>query len=239
MFYSRIFSGGDMHIPDGFLNNNLAGGLLAGALGMLGYCLNKILKTISVSVGIIADNVSGANIDSQSFRFSENTSKYFQRLTLVALWVFAFQMFNIPVKSATSAHLLGGVFAAILGGPFGGFIIMSFVLIIQSLFFSDGGVLALGANILNMAFIGSFLSYYVYKTFSNKSRYLGVFVACFFSVMAASLACLIELGLSGAIAFSTAFKNMMSLHFGVSCLETLITLVLLKVFRSVNGESNE
>jgi cobalt/nickel transport system permease protein len=228
-----------MHIPDGFLNNNLAGGLLAGALGMLGYCLNKILKTIPVTVGIIADNVSGANIDSQSFGFSENTSRYFQRLTLVALWVFAFQMFNIPVKSATSAHLLGGVFAAILAGPSAGFIIMSFVLIIQSLFFSDGGVLALGANILNMAFIGSFLSYYVCKTFSNKSRYLGVFVACFFSVMAASLACLIELGLSGAIAFSTAFKDMMSLHFGVSCLETLITLALLKVFRSVNGESNE
>ncbi|MDR2252230.1 MAG: energy-coupling factor ABC transporter permease [Endomicrobium sp.] len=239
MFYSRIFSGGDMHIPDGFLNNNLAGGLLTGALGMLGYCLNKILKTIPVTVGIIADNVSGANIDSHSFGFSENTSKYFQRLTLVALWVFAFQMFNIPVKSATSAHLLGGVFAAILAGPFAGFIIMSFILIIQSLFFSDGGVLALGANILNMAFIGSFLSYYVYKTFSNKSRYLGVFVACFFSVIAASLACLIELGLSGAIAFSTAFKNMMSLHFGVSCFETLITLALLKVFRSVNGESNE
>jgi cobalt/nickel transport system permease protein len=241
MFYSRIFSGGDMHIPDGFLNNNLAGGLLAGALGMLGYCLNKILKTIPVSVGIIADNASGVNIDSQPFGFSENTSKYFQRLTLVALWVFAFQMFNIPVpvKSATSAHLLGGVFIAILAGPSAGFIIMSFVLIIQSLFFSDGGVLALGANILNMAFIGSFLSYYVYKTFSNKSRYLGVFVACFFSVMAASLACLIELGLSGAIAFSTAFKDMMGLHFGVSCLETLITLALLKVFRSVNGESNE
>jgi cobalt/nickel transport system permease protein len=228
-----------MHIPDGFLNNNLAGGLLVGALGMVGYCLNKILKSITVAVGIIADNASEVNLGSQSFDFSGNTNKYFQRLTLVALWIFAFQMFNVPVKSATSAHLIGGVFAAILDGPFAGFIIMSFVLIIQSLFFSDGGVLALGANILNMAFIGSFLSYYVYKAFSNKSRYFGVFAGCFFSVMAASLACLIELGLSGSIVFSTAFKNMMSLHFGVSCLETLITLALLKVFRIVNGESNE
>ncbi|MDR2811945.1 MAG: energy-coupling factor ABC transporter permease [Endomicrobium sp.] len=228
-----------MHIPDGFLNNNLAGGLLAGALGMIGYCLNKILKSITVSVGIIADNVSEVNLCSQSFGFSENTSKYFQRLTLVALWVFAFQMFNIPVKSATSAHLIGGAFAAILAGPFSGFIIMSFILIIQSLFFSDGGVLALGANILNMAFIGSFLSYYVYKAFSNKSRHFGVFATCFFSVMTASLACLTELGLSRSIVFSIAFKNMMSLHFGVSCIETLITLALLKLFRSVNGESNE
>ncbi|MDR2351267.1 MAG: energy-coupling factor ABC transporter permease [Endomicrobium sp.] len=221
-----------MHIPDGFLNNNLAGGLLAGALGMIGYCLNKILKSITVAVGI-TDNASEVNLGSQSFGFLENTNKYFQRLTLIALWVFAFQMFNIPVKSATSAHFIGGVFAAILTDPFVGFIIMSFVLIIQSLFFSDGGVLALGANILNMAFIGSFLSYYVYKAFSNKSWHFGVFAACFFSVMAASLACLIELGLSGSVVFSTAFKNMMGLHFGVSCLETLITIALLKVFRSI------
>ncbi|MDR3195279.1 MAG: energy-coupling factor ABC transporter permease [Endomicrobium sp.] len=228
-----------MHIPDGFLNNNLAEGLLAGAVGMLGYCLSKILKTITVFVGAIADSVSEANVGSQSFGFSENTGKYFQRLALIALWVFAFQMFNIPVKSATSAHLLGGVFASVLAGPFAGFTIMSFVLIIQSLFFTDGGLLALGANILNMAFIGSFLSYYAYKAFSKKSRCLGVFAACFFSVMTASLACLIELGLSGSIAFSTAFKNMMSLHLGAACLEALITLALLKIFRNVNGESNE
>jgi cobalt/nickel transport system permease protein len=228
-----------MHIPAGFLNNNLAGGLLAGTTAMLGYCLSKILKAVTVTSDVLANNVSGTNIGSQSLGFSENTGKYFQRLALIALWVFAFQMFNIPVKSATSAHLLGGVFAAILSGPFAGFTIMSFVLIIQSLFFSDGGLLALGANILNMAFIGSFLSYYVYKAFSTKSSYLGVFVACFFSVMTASLACLTELGLSGSIIFSTAFKDMMSMHLGVACLETLITLVLLKVFRSINGKSNE
>jgi cobalt/nickel transport system permease protein len=228
-----------MHIPDGFLNNNLAGGLLAGSIGMLGYCLNKTLKAVTVTLGSLADNISGTNLDSQSFGFCENTNKYFQRLALIALWIFAFQMFNIPVKSATSAHLLGGSFAAILAGPFAGFIIMSFVLIIQSLFFSDGGILALGANILNMAFIGSFLSYYVYKTFSSKSHYFGIFAACFFSVMTASLACLVELKLSDSIALSTAFKNMMSLHLGVACLETLITIVLLKVFISINGEPNE
>jgi cobalt/nickel transport system permease protein len=230
-----------VHIPDGFLNNNLEGVLLIEALGMIVYCLSKILKTITVTIGIIADNVSGANIDnSQSFFiFSENISKYFQRLTLIALWIFAFQMFNIPVKSTTSAHLLGGVFAAILTGPFASFIIMSFVIIIQSLFFSDGGILALGANILNMAFIGSFLSYYVYKAFSNENQHFGIFIACFFSVMAASFVCLIELKLSGSIVFSTAFKNIMGLHFGISCLEALITVTLLKVFRNVNGESNE
>jgi cobalt/nickel transport system permease protein len=228
-----------MHLPDGFLNNNLAGGLLVGSIGMLGYCLNKVLKTVAVTVGAPVDNIAQTNIGLQTFGFWENNAKYFQYLALIALWVFAFQMFNIPVKAATSAHLLGGVFAAIIAGPFAGFTIMSFVLIAQSLLFSDGGILALGANILNMAFIGSFLSYYIYKAFSRKSHYLGIFVACFFSVMTASLVCLIELGLSGSITFSTAFKNMMSLHFGVACIETLITITLLKVFISINGELNE
>jgi cobalt/nickel transport system permease protein len=233
-----LTSGGYMHIPDGFLNNTLVGGLLAGSVIMLGYCLSKILKNVTVASRVLANNVSGTGIDSQ-LGFSENVNKYFQRLALIALWVFAFQMFNIPVKSATSAHLLGGVFAAILAGSFAGFTIMSFVLITQSLFFSDGGVLALGANIFNMAFIGSFLSYYVYKYFSRRSHYVGVFIACFFSVMTASLVCLLELGLSGSIMFSTAFKDMMNLHLGVASLETLITLALIKVFISINGESNE
>ncbi|MDR2437463.1 MAG: energy-coupling factor ABC transporter permease [Endomicrobium sp.] len=228
-----------MHIPNGFLNDNLAGGLLAGSIVMLGYCLNKILKTVTVTLGSLTDNISGTNLGLQSLGFRENTSKYFQHWALIALWVFAFQMFNIPVTTATSAHLLGGVFAAILVGPFAGFTIMSFVLVIQSLFFSDGGILAVGANILNMAFIGSFLSYYVYKAFSIKSHCFGIFVACFFSVMTASLVCLVELGLSGSIIFSTAFKNMMSLHLGVACLETLITVVLLKIFTSINGKSHE
>jgi cobalt/nickel transport system permease protein len=228
-----------MHIPDGFLNDNLAIGLLTASIGMLGYCLNRTLKTVTVTLGFLTDNISGTTLGSQLFGFCENTSKYFQHLMLIALWVFAFQMFNIPVKTTTSAHLLGGVFAAILAGPFAGFVIMSFVLVIQSLFFSDGGILAVGANILNMAFIGSFLSYYVYKAFSIKSCYFGIFGACFFSVMTASLLCLVELELSGSISFSTAFKHMMSLHLGVACIETLITIVLLKVFTSINGKSHE
>ena len=155
------------------------------------------------------------------------------------MWVFAFQMFNIPIQSVTSAHLIGGVFAAVLAGHLEGFVIMSSVLIIQALFFSDGGILALGANIFNMAFVGSFLSYYIYKTFLNKNYYLAVFVACLFSVLTASLSCLIELSISGTVPFLTAFKDMMSMHLIVALLETGITLVLLKIFKNLTGDTNE
>ncbi|MDR0977430.1 MAG: energy-coupling factor ABC transporter permease [Endomicrobium sp.] len=224
-----------MHIPDGFLSNNLAGGLLTGAIGMLVYCFSQILKTIPVLEESEVCSTNSRQINLQPAEFSKYISKYFYKLGLISIWVFAFQMFNIPIKSATSAHLLGGVFACVLSGPYAGFIIMSLILTIQALLFSDGGLLSLGANILNMAFIGSFLSYYVYKFFSKKNYYLGIFAASFFSVMTASSACLIELGLSGSISFSTAFKNMMSIHAAAACLETLMTIILLRIFKTING----
>ncbi|MCA6071251.1 MAG: energy-coupling factor ABC transporter permease [Endomicrobium sp.] len=228
-----------MHIPDGFLNNNLAGGFIAGALGMLGYCLSKILKTVTIFTGALMGNNGNSNIDSVSFGFSDNAGKYFQNLATIAIWVFAFQMFNIPIQSATSAHLIGGVFAAVLAGPLEGFVIMSSVLIIQALFFSDGGILALGANIFNMAFVGSFLSYYMYKTFLNKNHYLAIFAACLFSVLAGSLSCLIELSISGVVSFLTAFEDMMSMHLVVALLETGITLALLKMFKNLTRDADE
>ncbi|MCA6085442.1 energy-coupling factor ABC transporter permease [Candidatus Endomicrobiellum agilis] len=228
-----------MHIPDGFLNNNLAAGLFAGALGMLGFCLSKVFRTVTASIGVLAGNNSNGNIGSFAFKFPDNAGKYFQKMAIAALWIFAFQMFNVPIQSATSAHLIGGLFAAVLAGPFGGFIIISSVLIVQSLFFADGGILALGANILNMAFIGSFLSYYIYKALSGKNYYLAILTACFFSVTTAALFCLIELGISGTVSFTKAFKDMMSLHSVAALLETVITLALLKVFKISAEGKNE
>jgi cobalt/nickel transport system permease protein len=228
-----------VHIPDGFLNNNLAEGLLVGALGILGYCLNKVCRTAIVFIGTLAGNSNNGSIQTPMLGFSSEARIYFQKLALIAIWVFAFEMFNIPVKSATSAHLIGGVFASVLAGPFAGFLIMSSVLIVQSLFFCDGGILAIGANILNMSFVGSFISYYVYKAFSCKNYYFAVFAACLFSVLVAAFCCLIELAVSGLVSFAQAFKDMMSLHLIVALLETIITLVLLKVFKNLIGCENE
>jgi len=215
----------NMHIPDGFLSNNLAGGLLCGALTMLGYCLERVYRTVTAYVGITSRNSGNTGVC--TFGFSDDTSEYLKKLTIIAMWVFASQMFNIPIQSTTSAHLIGGVFAAVIAGPFGGFLIMSLVLSVQSLFFADGGILALGANIFNMAFIGSFVSYYVYKALSGKNYYVAISTACLFSVLTAALFCLIELSISGVTPFSASFKDMMSMHAIVAVLETIITLGLL------------
>jgi cobalt/nickel transport system permease protein len=226
-----------MHIPDGFLNNNLAGSMLAGAVCMLGYCFGKVLKTVSVLSKNLATTCENISIKQNTLSFCKHTTETFQKLMSIAIWIFAFQMFNVPIESATSAHLIGGVFAAILAGPFAGFIIMSSVLIIQALFFSDGGLLALGANIFNMALIGSFLSYYIYKATEKINYTLAVFVACFFSVMCASLSCLVELEFSNTVRFSKALKDMTTMHSIVSFLETIITLGLVRLFKNLNREN--
>jgi len=220
-----------MHIPDGLLNSNLAGGLIATAAYMAGYCSVRVFRIITLFTGAPA-GING-NIGLMSFGLPNDTSRYFNKLAIIAIWVFASQMFNIPIRSATSAHLIGGVFASVLAGPFSGFLVISSVLVIQSLLFADGGILALGANIFNMAFTGSFISYYIYKMVSEKNYYFAVFAACFFSVLAAAFLCLVELEISGTVSFTAAFKDMMSLHLIAALLETVVTLALLRLLRAI------
>jgi cobalt/nickel transport system permease protein len=222
-----------MHIPDGFLNNKAALGLLAGAIGFLAFCFSRVLRAVTAKVGAFAGN-GNASISS-ALGFSGEGGKLLRKMAIAAVWIFACQMFNVPIQSATSAHLIGGVFAAVLVGPFAGFITVSSVLLIQSLFFSDGGALALGANMINMAFIGSFLAFFVYNLLSQKNYYLAIAAACFFSVLGAALACLIELSLSGTISFAGAFGEMMKVHLVFAALETVITILLLKFFKSLEA----
>ena len=81
---------------------------------------------------------------------------------LAAAFVFAAQMLNFPVASGTSGHLLGGVLAAVLVGPWAGALAVTVVLVVQALLFADGGLSALGLNIVNMALVGAFVGYGVF-----------------------------------------------------------------------------
>ena len=83
---------------------------------------------------------------------------------VMAAFIFAAQMFNFPVAGGTSGHLLGGVLAAVLLGPWVGTIVMACVVAVQGLVFQDGGLLAMGANIFNMGIIGTFVGFAIYLT---------------------------------------------------------------------------
>ncbi len=122
-----------MHIPDGFIDGttSLAGGAVA--VAGLAVCVKKASETME--------------------------DKQIPLAGLTAAFVFAVQMLNFPVASGTSGHLLGGVLAAVLVGPWVGTLCVSVVLTVQCLLFADGGVSALGLNIVNMAMVGAFGGY--------------------------------------------------------------------------------
>ena len=86
---------------------------------------------------------------------------------VMAAFIFAAQMFNFPVAGGTSGHLLGGVLAAVLLGPWLATLVMACVIAVQALVFQDGGLLAMGANIFNMGIIGTIGGYAIYRTIAG------------------------------------------------------------------------
>jgi cobalt/nickel transport system permease protein len=126
-----------MHIPDGFIDapTSLAAGAVA--FGGLAVCVKR----------------SAAVLDDRQVPLAGAVSAF----------VFAVQMLNFPVATGTSGHLLGGLLAAVLVGPYLGALCVAVVLTVQALLFADGGLSALGLNVVNMALVGAFGGYVVFS----------------------------------------------------------------------------
>lgn len=153
------------------------------------------------------------------------------RFAGITALVFAAQMMNFPIQDGTSGHLLGGVLASILlGVPFGVLSIAA-VLFVQCLFFADGGLSALGANIVNMALIGAGLGGWIaVRLRAGKNRWEQMAVtglAAWGSVVLAALACSFELAMAGTIPFLKVAPAMVGVHALVGIGEGAITLAVL------------
>lgn len=205
-----------MHIPDGFLS------------------AATVATTCAVSAGGVANAVRIANK-----RLKE---KQVPMMGILAAFIFAAQMLNFPIAGGTSGHLIGAALAAILLGPWAAVLIMSCVLIGQSLIFQDGGLLALGANILNMGIIASFSAYYTYRlttllTGNNKRGQLaGGFAGAWISVVAAAIFAAIELAVSGTSPLMVALPAMAGIHALIGIGEGLITVAVLSLVFSTRAD---
>jgi cobalt/nickel transport system permease protein len=202
----------DMHIPDGFLDGKtlaITGVLSAGGLTVAARQVNRTLPRNKIPL-----------------------------MGLSAAFVFAAQMLNFPVAGGTSGHLLGGVLAGVLLGPGAAAIVIACVLTVQALLFSDGGVLALGANIFNMSFIGAVVGSAIYRFVRKllpglRGQIAAVFFAAWLSTVLASATCAGELALSGTLPPSTVFPAMIGVHALIGIGEGLITsLVILAIART-------
>ena len=128
--------------------------------------------------------------------------------------------------------------AAVLLGPFAGAIVISVVLAVQMLFFGDGGLVAIGANIVNMALIGSLASYYIYY-FLRKilPKTTSVMIAAWCSVMLAALACSLQIGLSGTISLDRIVPAMLKAHVVIGIAEAFITIAGIYAFNAMTGKT--
>ena len=126
---------------------------------------------------------------------------------------------------------------AALLGPWAGFLILTVVLVVQALVFQDGGILALGANIFNMAFVGSFLGYYIFKWLSNIFKEnLAIFLASLISMVLASIVCSFELIVSKTAAFWPTLPLMGGIHILIGIGEGLITTAIYLAVKRVRSD---
>jgi cobalt/nickel transport system permease protein len=164
----------------------------------------------------------------------------------VAAGIFAGQMMNFPINGATSGHLVGGALAAILLGPWSGLLAMAVVLAVQAIVFGDGGISALGANMLNMGVVGCLVGRWAYDgallvsgSRSPSARMLASGLAAWASVVAAAFACAVEMAVSGQSAAGEVLSAMMPLHALVGVAEATITAAVVLVSVPVTARNSE
>lgn len=196
-----LYSPAPMHIPDGFLS-----------------------LIVSIICWVITALVIGAAISRTNKSLGE---KQIPLMGVMAAFIFAAQMINFPVAGGTSGHLLGGALAAIVLGPWAGMLVMTAVIAVQALLFQDGGLLVMGANIMNMGLVTAAIGYGLYRSVSGQSRAvkLGVAgVAAWLSVMAGALLTSLQLWLSGTSQLGIVIPAMLGIHALIGLGEAFITV---------------
>jgi len=195
-----------MHIPDGFLTANTWMPAWLVSIGVIGFCLRKTAQIMK--------------------------DKMVPLMGVMSAFIFAAQMLNFPVIGGTSGHLLGGVLAAVLLGPYAGAIVLTCVLIVQCLIFQDGGLTALGANIFNMSIVGTMGGYCIYRTIrrllgDGRGIIIAVAFASWFSVVIAATFCALELTISGTSSLKIALPAMLGVHVLIGIGEAIITTLVI------------
>ena len=184
-----------MHVPDGFINAPVSA--VAGLIS-----ISSIWTATKAANRFLAD-------------------KLIAIAGMMSALIFVLQMINFPIAAGTSGHLLGGTLAVIVLGPSLGILCVSIVVILQALLFADGGLSALGINILNIAIITGLIGWLVISNWkkifgdNSSSIIIGSFIAGMISVIMSSIAFVIEYFFGGTVSvdIGSVFFAMVSSHF--------------------------
>jgi cobalt/nickel transport system permease protein len=192
-----------LHAPDGFLSPAVAG----------------VMWLLTVAVLFVAVRRTNRTLDEKAVPL----------LGVMAAFIFAAQMFNFQVIGGTSGHLLGGVLAAVLLGPWAGTLVMTCVVATQAIVFQDGGLVVLGANIFNMGVIGTLGGFGVYLALARllggeqRARIPASMIAAWVAVVAGAALMAVQLAVSGTSPIEIALPAMVGVHVLIGIGEALIT----------------
>ena len=154
--------------------------------------------------------------------------KILPTVALTAL-VFGLQMINFAIpQTGSSGHIVGGMLLAAILGPYVGFLAICTILLVQALFFADGGLLALGCNIFNMGFLACFVAYpLIYKPLAqNKKVVFGSILASVATLQLGAFAVVIQAALSGSITNVLSFAGVMqSIHLAIGIVEGIVCAI--------------
>lgn len=207
----------EMHLPDGFLDAKTS-------------VISAVVAVTAVAVALREVRAS-------------TPPRQMPLLGLAAAFVFAAQMINFPVLGGTSGHLIGGVLTATLLGPGAAVLVMTCVLIVQCLMFADGGLLALGANVFNMALVSVGVGWLVLRGLrrllpmeERRATVLAAAFAAWCGTVAAAVSCAGQLALSGTVPWALGFPAMVNVHLLIGLGEGLITGLVLAAVMSARPE---
>jgi cobalt/nickel transport system permease protein len=191
-----------VHIPDGMLDTKTVAATWVAAVPVIGWATRRVRAAMSDGRLVLMAVLSGL--------------------------VFALQMLNFPVAGGTSGHFAGGALAAILLGPWAAILVMTSVLVVQALIFGDGGVTALGANIVNMAIVAPLVGWWIYSlavrvSDTRAGRTAGAFVAGWAGCVAAAAGAALMIWASGSALLVPVLGAMSFWHALIGIGEGLVT----------------
>lgn len=195
-----------MHMADALISPAVGGTMWAASAGLIGYCSKKIKNTLD--------------------------DKHVPLMGVLGAFVFAAQMINFSIPgTGSSGHLGGGMILAILLGPHAAFLVLASVLVVQALFFADGGLLALGCNIFNLGFFPCFIAYpLIFRKLAGQhptqSRvWLGSTIAAIIALQLGAFSVVLETVFSGMsnLPFRAFALMMQPIHLAIGLIEGLVT----------------
>jgi cobalt/nickel transport system permease protein len=201
-----------LHIPDGFLSPGVA---------LVGWVVGALLVWLALR--------------QTRLQFLD---RQIPLMGVLAAFIFAAQALNFPIAGGTSGHVLGAALAGILLGPWAGSVVMVAVVLVQGLLFQDGGLFAMGCNLLNMAFLAVFAASSAFTLMHRLTGgvKLAALVGSWLSVEVGAAATAVQLGLSGTYPLSLSLPALTGVYALVGVVEAVVTVAALSLLESARPD---